>query len=594
MKSSSGLILASQIAALLYLLWRAGWTHDGANPVFFVLLLAVDMVVVIRHFVRTRARGGQRGELVETQPQTSYVASSPVILDVGQEPLVEVRTALRACMEVRGATSITVIDRLGRSDIEQLCQHFRVDRGVPDSTVKEAQIATEILESSGTELITVVPGSVWVPADIIELGVAALTEPHYSAVGMPATNRSPSSVGRFAGVAGYPLFAELSHPVPGATPGAVVLRADLVRKAGGFHTGNGDFVARTLDDINEGWAESISLGEGIVFRQPPWDEDQALRRRIDEVGRQQTAREAHRLLEAWSVVPRTFTLLLPAVIAVTGWLPFTTGIGEALVFGLPWFGLSALARAEMRAADTNHRRGPGETHWSDLRAGCRTITADFLGLVRGSSLAIPPGRIAARHLRVVGAIGLLALLGCFAQLVGFRLNELSDFATAMVVLASVGVLALVRDSTWAQADRERRVLPRSIPSHANELAVGLSPYGADIAETFSPGTELALRLALPQPGRNDWERNLTGVVHTTAPQSEAAGSYVQFDLDSETLDELLYFCAVTAPSLIRHGEVVPAGVMSVRKTGRERTVEPLRLSDTVTRPRGAFQENEAS
>ncbi len=596
MQSRSGLILASQIAGVLYLLWRIGFTHNGANIVLFVLLLSVDVIVVTRHFlrIRTRKQGGLSAATNDTTDPVGdglgMVPISSVIFDVGQESLVEARVALRACLELRGATSITVIDRLGRSDIEELCRRFRVERRVPTQTIRESHIATEVMNGADTQLITVVPASVWAPADSIELGAAALDQPHFSAAGIPA---NCSGGGRHLGTAGYPLFPEIDFPVPGATPGVVVMRVDLIRKAGGFIPGNGDFLARTLDDLNEGWAESVSLGPGIANRPAPWDEDLALRRRVDEVGRQQTAREAHRLIEAWAVVPRTFALVIPVIAALTGWLPLSTSITQGVIFGLPWFVLAAMSRAEMR-----RNRGSGDTgdsssehHWSDLRSGVRTITADFLGLARGSSLAIAPGHIAARHLYLMGALGVVAVIGCFAQLIGFHLTKLSDLATAAVILCSVTLLGLVRDSTWAQSERERRVLPRSTPTQSNETASGISPYGADVSESFPEGTELAIRLALPQPGRNDWERNITGVVHK-AGEDGGDGCYVQFDLDTEVLDELLYFCSVTSPTLIRLSQPVPSGVVSLRKTGRQRTVEPLGLTEAVIRPRGSFEQRE--
>lgn len=594
MKSRSALSLASQIAGVLYLLWRIAFTYHGANAALFVMLLAVDVLVVTRHFLRIWTKNDV-GEPFD--PHVVGMAPiSPVILDVGQEPLVELRVSLRACLELRGATSITVIDRLGRSDVAELCNRYRVERRVPTQAKREAHIATEVMNDSAAELVTIVPGSVWAPADAIELGAAALNQPHVSAVGMPAAHLGR---GQHIGTSGYPLFAELDQPIPGATSGVVVMRADLLKKAGGFLPGNGDFLARTLDDLNSGWAESVSLGPGIAHRPAPWDEDLALRRRVDQVGRQQTAREAHRLVEAWSVVPRTFALCLPVVVALTGWLPLTTSFTQAAVFGLPWFVLAAMSRAEMRAVPSGRVDGH-QPHWSDLRSGMRTLTADFLGLVRGSSLAIPPGQIAARHLRVVGVIGVLAFVGCFAQLLGRSLNEIGDLASVAVVLASVGVLGLVRDSTWAQSDRERRVLPRSAPTQTNEIASSISPYGANIAESFAPGTELALRLSMPQPGRNRWERNITGVVQNGPEGSKAAsgstapaGSYVQFDLDSDILDELLYFCGVTSPTLRRLEQSVPSGIVSLRKTGRMRAIEPLRLTDEVTRSRGAFESAEA-
>lgn len=575
------MILASQVAGVLYLLWRVGWTFQGANPALYVLLLCIDVLVVARHFVRISVRDSQHGN-----PRTSDVGMAPiaaVILDVGQEPLVEARVALRACMELRGATSVTVIDRLGRSDIEQLCRGFRVDRRVPSKTRREAHIANEVMNSSSSEIIVVIPASVWTSADAIELAARALNQPHLSSVGVPASCLGGDQT---IGTGGYPLFPELDRPVAGSTPGVVAIRVDFLRKLGGFLGGNGDFVSRTLDSINQGLCESVSLGSGIVNRSAPWDEDLALRRRVDAVGRQQSAREAHRLIEAWAVVPRTLTLCLPAVVALTGWLPLVTSVQSAALFGLPWFVLAAMSRARMRASDGDRR----EHHWSDLRSGVRTITADFYGLVRGSSLAIPPGQIAARHLRVVGIIGVLGFVGCFAQLVGLHLNKLSDLAAVSVSLASLVVLACVRDTVWAQSDRERRVLPRSRPTQTNETVSGLSPYGADIAEAFVPGTELAFRVSFPQPGRNAWERNITGVVHSQTGESAGSGSYAQFDLDTATLDELLYFCGVTSPTLTRLKQPVPSGVVSLRKTGRERAIEPLRLTDAVIRSRGSFEQ----
>ncbi len=578
-RTAAALAVASQIAGVVYLVWRFGWTRHGASAPLFGLVFLVDLWVFVRHVLRCRswsktrpARSGVNRHLAPNR--------AALLLDVGQEPLLSIRVAIRACQEVAGNEAFVVLDRLNRPDVETECRRARVPRVAPTGGQHEVDVANAFAAAATSPLIAVIPASVWILPDALAVAApsfrATLREPvesgEVAAVGLRA-ELSPDRHGEAGSSdrSGYPLFddAYYRHGDVGAANEIVVIRADALRAVGGFHggygVGNGSFASRTVDAlVDAGYTTSMAEAPG-ARRPAPWDEDVALRARLDEVSRQQQTHSGRRIIEAWSVVPRTFMLCLAAIVALTGLLPFTFGFAEVVAVAGPWFALAALAR---RAAN------PG-ADWSDLRAGARTATADFVGLARGSALAIRPGGLAARHARVALGGVVVAAVGCFAQVLGLRAEPLPTLAHGLVIAASVALLVLVRDSIWAQSDRERRSLPRI--AGTNALTTSISPFGAtlDLAQTtighLTKGDVVRLRLRVSQPQRSDWERVVTAV-------ASGDGGYVQFDLDEPVFDQLLYGCAV----------IGAAHVSSVEKTRETRPFARRSLTAAMTQGRGAF------
>jgi len=127
-------------------------------------------------------------------------------------------------------------------------------------------------------------------------------------------------------------------------------------------------------------------------------------------------------------------------------------------------------------------------------------------------------------------------------------DDLPHWLRLVVAVAIVAVAALVRDASTAY--RQQRLLPRVQyeARHDGDLT-DLSPTGYTIASPAVPGEERVLELDLPYPGERMHTVRLPGVVRASRNRGGRSLAYVEIDTDHDTFEQLIYFCAVTAPTI---------------------------------------------
>ncbi len=577
---AAALTVLSYAAAAVYLIWRIGWTAGGAFIPLFLIAFSIDLVVVFRHVLRTLPL-----LLPMAQPRNNPDAKpTGVLIIVGDEPAIQVAVTLRSCLEIHGATSVGILATKPRPDIASRCRRYRVPLMVCDGPQAVGKSATALLAHFEAEYVAVVPGSAWPSPDLLVLNAAAFDDPRVaSLVSGTGVVGNPGLIGG----SGYAPAADgdsgaarhlASIGAVGPIDGPVIFRRSAINEIGGFASDSRHFVLHTALRLQaQGWRTAATT-KPAAHRSAPWDEDQALRDRAERVRARLDLVEQpdvgfwadgvptasrlghlHGIVEAWSVIPRLIALVLPAVVAITGQLPFTFSFSSALTFGLPWFILAALSRGKAQ--------GPRAGLWNGLRVGVRTLAADLAALDAKSDVRFAPGQLASRQVRLLFFILVTAIFGAFAQTVGFSMQELPKLAHALVVAASGVVIAAVRDGAWAQTDRQLRILPR-VHVPGDGVVRGLSPFGIDLQMPLDIGEEIECPVMLPLPGREPFQRNLTSVV--VKRHRQRASYYVAFDLDEEAFDEMLHFCAVTAPTMERLGIPPDSPFGQPQRTGRMR------------------------
>jgi hypothetical protein len=191
-----------------------------------------------------------------------------------------------------------------------------------------------------------------------------------------------------------------------------------------------------------------------------------------------------------------------------------------------------------------------------LRSGVRTLGADLaaLRMAPSSGSAGDLGRAAvdrARRLQfaVLGLLLVSVIVSTLLLTRGAVAGDHLPLGVRLVVAAAiVAVASLVRDASTAY--RQQRLLPRVHyqARHEGDLT-DLSPTGYTIASPAVPGEQRMLELDLPYPGERMQTVRLPGVVRASRTRGGRSQAYVEIDTDHDTFEQLIYFCAVTAPTI---------------------------------------------
>lgn len=549
------LVVAVAAAAFgFYGWWRLGSSLDGAFVPFAAILLVADLVVVARFGALVAPALGH--DLDATVDAPTSVPRVDVIVVVDDQSARSVRLTLRSCREVRGSDGLIVVALRPRPDIVQLCRHLEVpfvdQRDHPNLGIEPNRRAPFLL---------LVPAGVLVSPDTAVVLTPAFTDGDVGAVVGAITVHSSVEL---IGSRGYQLLADGDERAAarldraGAAPpldGPILFHKRALADTGGVAWDRSSPVLSAHQHVlDAGWRTRF-VHPPVAYRMDAPNETTAQLQRQrrsamwrdcarhrgagDAAGRSRWARWARSsvLLDLWSALPRAAVLALPALAAATGRMPIRVDdpVRGALAACL-WFGSAAAVRWRLT--------GRRPHLFGQLRAGTRTLGVDVAAVV---GRTLESTTVATRwHL---GSLGLL--LGSSLVPIWISTTDDGSFTTAQRValgVAGAGVALLVRDA--ATAFRQQRHLPRvTFQSRGYHDLVDLSPQGYAIDATDAKGTRRTLDIDLPLPDRRTKRVVLDGIVSKSTVRDGTTVAVVKIAPDTETFDDLYYYCAVTAPTI---------------------------------------------
>lgn len=156
------LVTTSVAVGAGYLLWRVGWTGDGAArwlfwPLWFAeLTMLIELVAMARQLwtLRTEDRADDSGSPVTEPP------SVDVVVICRNEPVAVLRATLIACARIRGARRTVALDTVGRAELAELTALAGAEHLVastPDAMAPEAHLNVVLGHLAG-DLIAVLHG----------------------------------------------------------------------------------------------------------------------------------------------------------------------------------------------------------------------------------------------------------------------------------------------------------------------------------------------------------------------------------------------------------------------------------------------------
>ncbi|MFN3217059.1 MAG: hypothetical protein ACE367_11240 [Acidimicrobiales bacterium] len=576
---TSAAVAAALVTVLVYLFVRLQGVVGGAFLPLGIPLLAAESVLLVAAVATLLPALALRRDGAVVQPRSvPYVDTVIVLRD---ERLLDLRMALRSCRELRGLDGLVVVGGDGRRGVDAACRAF----GVPH--LRQDQLHGFGIETTRrAHFLLVVPANAWVSPDAAVMLAGALGE---DGVAAATGTTAVHGVIDLLGSEGY-LFDIDAHTdlalrldaVRSAPPldGPVLFSKDALRSVGGVDWQAPQPALASHVALTAAGRASRSLDAPVAYRMAPADEAHALAGRVRRslawraalaaVGSAAPALAgpesgatapgsaprpgsrwrayARRLaaLEPWAAPARLVALLTPLAVSATGRSPVGTEAPLPLVVAaLAMLGALALAR---RCTDTS-----SVARFGRIRSGVRTLGADLAAL-RGTPSIGDQGTAAvdrARRLQfaVLGTLLVSVIVSTLLLTRGAVAGDDLPLGVRLVVAAAiVAVAALVRDASTAY--RQQRLLPRVHyqARHDGDLT-DLSPTGYTIASPAVPGEERVLELDLPYPGERMHTVCLPGVVRASRTRGSRSQAYVEIDTDHDTFEQLIYFCAVTAPTI---------------------------------------------
>lgn len=580
---TSAAVAAALVTACIYLALRLYGLVGGAFLPLGVPLLVAESVLLVTAVATLLPALTLRRDGTIAQPRSVPFVDTVIV--VRDERLLDLRMALRACRELRGLDGLVVVGGDGRRGVDAACHAF----GVP-------HLRHDQLEGLGIEatrrarLLLVVPANAWVSPDAAVMLAGALVEDGVAAAtGTTAVHGVIDllgSEGYLFDIDGHTDLALRLDAVRSAPPldGPVLLSKDALRGIGGvdWQAPQPALAAHTALTAT-GWG-SRTLDAPVAYRMAPADEAHALAGRVrrsiawrDALGSADAASAstalpspttaaaphpsprpasrwrsyARRLaaLEPWAAPARLVVLLMPLFVSTTGRSPVGTDASlRLLAAAIAMFAALALAR---RCTDTS-----SVARFGRLRSGVRTLGADLAALrgapasgVTGDRSTTAVDRARRLQFAVLGSLLVSVIVSTLLLTRGAVAGDHLPLGVRLVVAASiVAVAALVRDASTAY--RQQRLLPRVHydARHEGDLT-DLSPTGYTIASPAVPGEERVLELDLPYPGERMHTVRLPGTVRASRTRGGRSQAYVEIDTDHDTFEQLVYFCAVTAPTI---------------------------------------------
>ncbi len=591
------------VGASGWIVWRLAATSAGAEPILFVILAVVEVWAIGRLAAvavpwaldrRSTVRGdGAAGSPVRgdgaagssargdgaagSSARGDGAAGSPVrgdvVIVVGSEPVAQLRIAAWSCRFVTGSDRVIVIDAVGRPAVQEECRRLGLPVVVGEGWDGVGAALDAVAQSTAAPSLVIVPVRCAVLPDLL-VATTPLLGGAVNAVSVPTT--IVADPGLFGG-AGYDLGLDEDAGTSARSPsygrlldGPLVVRTLALRHVGSG-SGRRPWLATGRRVVAAGGLIAVAPSV-LAMERAPASESEALRRRWRAVRADRSEPRsrvpAANRFDRWAFAARSATFLLVPVSVWTGRVPLTMAPSDLAFILVPWWCLTAVARRTL----VPRRWGV----LGQLRRDVRTLGADLhAGLRRGGEPAVSAfvryQRTTALALVVLALITSAPLFG-----VGPGVGP-PDLASALSGVAALVMLGVARDTLWASTERQRRGLPREAWAHVQPAGPfrikDVSPLGilVDGPPTVQVSDVVDVDLALPLPGRPATTVRHRAVVQRVKP---GEGIFLQFDLDDDLFDELLYFTAVTLP-MMRRLDVRARPVVSIRERGRQAPVPDL-------------------
>ena len=554
-------VVASLALLPAYVAWRIGWTSRGAFAPLFLALVVAEAASIIRYLSQVLpALATEPGE-----PVTVDAPNGDVVVVVGAEPLLVVRTSIQAALRVDGVREVVVLDTIGRSDLVRYCAAIGVRR------TETADALPALLEA---DLCAVVPASHFLHPDALALAGPSLADERVAAVTGEVRLDHQSEL---VGGSGYLLGADSDATrmrffdrFDAAAPlyGPLIIdRASLLRNAPRVWDPHRILLDLGIAIQREGAIVRTSPAP-LASRRLPSSEEAALRararlsvarlaatRRSALAGLPVMQRVNYRLAdsELFASATTMVAVAIPAVCALTGFLPLTVGFAGAALVAAPWWLLSGLARRL-----TDRSREPLGSH---LRRVARTALVDLRVLGHHTDPVPSAASVASQQASTAMVLFVLCVASAMIPFTRFAMNPLPALGGALVLVAALVLLWLARDVYLAIEDRQHRSMARfeqTARSGALESVFAtrsISPLGFD-AETeldLDIGQRISTRLAILEADGSVIERTVLATVARLETNRAHARVYVEFEPDEALFDQMLYFVSVTAPRLCEDG-----------------------------------------
>jgi cellulose synthase (UDP-forming) len=606
--------LAALVAGSVYLVWRLGWTGQGASPwTYWPLVVAEGCVLVsLALFVlRTwHVPGASRPPHLDDPTVDVFVV-------VDHEPLGVVHATLIGCRAIRYPRRTWLLDLGRRPEIESLAASmgvgYRPGRGDP---VTRASTVNAALESTDGELILVL-GAADVPfPDLLDATVGYFDDPRVAVVQTPQDFANRDSVlhtraDRHEQSLRFEVVAPVEdHEGAGRWYGsAAILRRSALVAVGGVRTATASDDFHTTVALHAaGWRTRYhhqTLVQGLapldlrafLAQRERWARGHlgVMRTRENPVTcRHLTLRQ--RVLHTASVLDHLSGFVRLALLAVlvvtlaTGALPLEADPVVLVGLWSPWVVLAFAAR---RGLSRGQERTFDASRYGWLSVGAQLRAAGVLVTGRSDTAASParaagdPGGLAAlRATPLVVVCGIVVAVVTTIRLVvpgpleGFALAAL--LALASVQLAQIGwSLALVVGRRQLRRDYRYPVgLPGRVGSGLVRV-VDLSVRGAGLMGPVRAelGEPVVLQISVPDSKGEVHDLILPATVRSIRARGEQVlGAGIEFtSVPAWTLEHLVEYLAV-----VRGAEVVGHAGPRVETTTRpvEKPPEPVSVPGT--------------
>ncbi|MFQ5558386.1 MAG: glycosyltransferase, partial [Acidimicrobiales bacterium] len=570
--------------AIGYLVWRAGFTGSGANPVLFVTLLVAEALGVARLAVELWMLGpeapGAEGPLVPGETSDDEASELPgcdVVVVVTDEPTSEVRAAVLAARAVAGAVRVVVVDRTSRRDVAELTERLGLTRLNCGDDGDVGELSTAALRCGSAPFVLIVPADMVVLPDVIAVTASAFSDPRVGVVvgRVEATNAAHAV--DHGGYGEQAIRDQLITPHlsrVGALPwwhGVSVARRQALAEVGGFVAGRHRMMLATGLRLQVGGWQMVDVPVLVARRLAAWTEGRQLHRwsrdlheRLHLLRRRDVSWTSPRITPEMRVaygsalVPvlrgvQRLALIGVLAVSLAGLgLPVAGPVAPLAVF---WGARMALGLAARRRAT----RSVGFTPWittdlnlmtTDLAVASRALrrrplTADLMD--------DPPGLGARGRLLAFVQIGLgveVALLASGTLRAPYGGAAMIGMlgGAAWFVASAFDARALLRMRQRRQGFRAEERLP-VLAGDSDIWVVGVSPLGVDVVSgrPLRVGAIHRLVFGLPQAGGSRVSFSATTEVRRRSRHGDRHVGYLRFaHITDEEMDQIIEYCAVVA------------------------------------------------